>query len=88
MVDRFRTAEAELTQWVLDHPDEAKSLVVSELKAETNSAVKPELIAHAWPRIRLTDTASRTGIELFVTRAKDAGLLKSVPDLAKLVIGP
>jgi len=88
LVDRFRTAEAELTQWVLDHPDEAKALVAQELKAETGGEVKPELIAHAWPRIRLTNTVSRSGLDLFVTRAKDAGLLKSVPDLSKLVVGP
>jgi NitT/TauT family transport system substrate-binding protein len=85
IVDRFRSAEAELTQWVLDHPAEAQALVVGELRAETHGEVKPELIAHAWPRIRLTNTVSRAALELFVNRAKDAGLLKTAPDLAKLL---
>ncbi len=88
IVDRFRSAEAELTQWVLDHPAEAQALVVGELRAETNGDVKPELIAHAWPRIRLTNTVSRAALELFVNRAKDAGLLKTAPDLGKLIEAP
>jgi NitT/TauT family transport system substrate-binding protein len=86
LVKRFRVAEADLDRWIADHPQEAQELVRSELAAETHSDVKPALIAHAWPRIRLASTVSRDTLQRFVDRAKDAGLLKTTPDLKNLVV--
>jgi NitT/TauT family transport system substrate-binding protein len=85
VVQRVRAAEAELDSWIHEHPQEAQELIHAELSAETHTEVKPALIAHAWPRIRLTTTVSRDTLQRFVERAKDAGLLRTVPDLAKLV---
>jgi NitT/TauT family transport system substrate-binding protein len=85
VVQRFRAAEAELDRWIIEHPQEAQDLIRAELSAETHTEVKPALIAHAWPRIRPTTAISRDALQRFVDRAKEAGLLKSVPDLATLV---
>jgi NitT/TauT family transport system substrate-binding protein len=85
LVARFRTAEAELDTWITAHPAEAQAMVQAELRAETHSDVSTALIAHAWPRIHLTTTVSRDVLQKFVTRAKEAGLLKTAPDLTSLV---
>ena len=48
----------------------------------------PDLIAHAWNRIVLTNDVSREGLEQFVAKATAAGFLKQAPDLSKLLVNP
>jgi NitT/TauT family transport system substrate-binding protein len=83
---RFAAAHDELTQWILAHPDEAQKLVTEELAAETQSAVKPELIAHCWPRLHFTSKISLPPLQSFVKAAQDAGFLKDAGDISKLVV--
>ncbi len=45
-----------------------------ELAEETKGKIAPELIAHAWDSIVLTNDVSRDSLETFVTNAKAAGL--------------
>jgi NitT/TauT family transport system substrate-binding protein len=88
LVDKFVAAHKALTDWIGDNPEAAQKLVVDELAAETHGTIQPELIAHAWPRIHLTAEVSRDSLERFVARARDAGYMKSAPDLARLVVQP
>ena len=85
---KFAAAHAELTKWVVAHPEEAQLLVRDELAAETKSAVAADLVAHAWTRIRLTDSVARPALEHFVDNATKAGFLKTKPDLARFVVTP
>ena len=81
-------AHAALTDWIVAHPTEAQAAVLAELAAETRAEIKPELVAHAWPRLVLTAAIDRPAIEAFVTKSKNAGFLKTVPDLGRLFEAP
>jgi NitT/TauT family transport system substrate-binding protein len=85
---RFVAAHDELTQWIRSHPAEAQALVRDELAAETRTELKPELIGRAWSRIVLTSEVSRDALERFVAKARDAGFLRSAPQLGRLVETP
>ena len=88
LVRRVVAAHAALTHWILANPAEARDLIRQELEAETRAKVSAGLVAHAWPRIILTNRVSRDALETFVAKAKDAGFLRGTPDLARLVETP
>jgi NitT/TauT family transport system substrate-binding protein len=85
---RFVAAHEQLTEWVRAHPEEAQAAVREELAAETRTEIKPALIARAWKRIVFTSKVSREALEQFVAKAKDAGFLRSAPDLGRLIERP
>ena len=84
----FVAAHAELTDWIAAHAAEAQALVTAELAEETHSAVKPELIAHCWPRLHFTADISVEPLAAFVKAAQTAGFLQDAGDLSQLVIKP
>jgi NitT/TauT family transport system substrate-binding protein len=86
IVAKFVQAHRELTQWIQQHPDEAQKLVQEELNAETKGKISPELIAHAWNNIILTDQVSLPELQQFVTHAQAAGFMKQAPDLSQLIV--
>ena len=88
LAQRLTAAHEELTAWIKDHPAEAQAMARDELAAETRTEVKPELVSRAWARITLTPEVSRGAMERFVAKAKDAGFLRSAPDLSRLVEKP
>lgn len=88
VVKTFVAAHHELTEWIKAHPAEAQELVRKELAEEVRSAVSPELIARAWKRITLVRDADAAELKSFVDNAQKAGLLKTAPDLSKLVETP
>ena len=88
IVGKFVAANRELTQWIQQHPDEAQKLVQYELTAETKGKIAPDLIAHAWNSIILTNDVSLDSLEKFVANAKAAGFLRQTPDLAQILVQP
>jgi NitT/TauT family transport system substrate-binding protein len=85
---RFVQAHQELTAWIRANPDQARAMVRDELAAETRVEVSPDLVGRAWGRIELTNDVSRGALERFVASAKEAGFLRTAPDLARLVEAP
>jgi NitT/TauT family transport system substrate-binding protein len=85
---RFVAAHDELTTWTRDHPAEAQAIVRDELAAETHTEMKGDLIARAWGRTVLTSAVSREPLERLVAKARDAGFLRTAPDLSRLVEKP
>ena len=81
-------ANAELTQWIQAHPEEAQKTLIAELKAETRSDFAPGAVAHAWKRIKFTTEVSRDLVTKAVQDGKDAGFLKGATDTSKLVETP
>lgn len=81
-------ANAELTEWIKAHPDDAKRLARDELKAETRADMDPALIDQAWAHIKLTPDVSTAAMQSFVDKAKSVGFLRNAPDLARLVQTP
>ncbi len=84
LAKKLIAAHQELTQWIKEHPAEAKALIKAELTELTKIAPKDELIDKALSRIVLTNEASRASLDQMVISAKKAGFLKDIPALDQL----
>lgn len=78
-------AHRELTQWILDHPEEAQARVVEELTELTQAPMEPELVRSAWKRLRMTTEIDLPGLQQFVDDAQKAGLLDRIPPLDGMI---
>ena len=78
-------AHRELTQWIIEHPEEAQARVVDELTQLTQAPMEPELVRSAWKRLKLTDAIDLPGLEQFVKDAQASGLLDRVPPLEGMI---
>jgi len=85
---KFTQAHGELTQWIINNPEEAQRVVKAELLEETRSDMTPELIAAAWKRIVFTAETPRAAVESFMQNSVQAGFIKTAPDLSKLFEKP
>lgn len=81
-------AHAELTQWIIDHPEEAQAHVVAELTELTQAPFDPELVRSAWKRLTLTTQIDLPGLKQFVADAQGCGLLDRVPPLEPMIYQP
>jgi NitT/TauT family transport system substrate-binding protein len=81
-------AHTELTDWINQHPSEAKTLIQAELTAEMRHDFSPQVIEKSWPRLRFTPEISRAPFEAFLIDAKKAGFLHQSVDLSRLVEAP
>ena len=78
-------AHQELTQWIIDHPEEAQARVVEELTELTQAPMEPELVRSAWNRLKLTTDIDLPGLKQFVEDAQAADLLDHVPPLDGMI---
>ena len=78
-------AHQELTQWIIDHPEEAQARVVEELTLLTQAPMEPELVRSAWNRLKLTTDIDLPGLKQFVQDAQAADLLDRVPPLDGMI---
>ena len=78
-------AHQKLTQWIIDHPEEAQARVVEELTLLTQAPMEPELVRSAWKRLKLTTDIDLPGLKQFVQDAQEAGLLDRVPPLDGMI---
>jgi NitT/TauT family transport system substrate-binding protein len=85
LANKIAKANAELTQWIQAHPDEAQKTFITELKAETKSDFAPEAVTQAWTRIKFTNDVSSDLIKKAVQEGKDARFLKGGTDTSRLV---
>ena len=81
---RVIAAHKKLTQWIIEHPEEAQAHVADEMMYLTQSDEKEReefktIIKGAWPRMTLTDTVDVDGLEQFVRDGQSSGLLDYVP---------
>src|SRR6202162_1943894 len=88
LANKFWQAHRELTDWILNNPEEAQKIVKSELIAETRSVMSAELIAHAWKRIIFTSEIPRASVQAFVANSQKAGFMKTAPDISRLFETP
>jgi NitT/TauT family transport system substrate-binding protein len=84
LAKKLVAAHKELTQWIKDHPAEAKVLIKAELTELMKAAPKDELIDKALSRIVITDEVSRASLDKMVISAQKAGFLKEIPALDQL----
>ncbi len=81
-------AHKDLTQWILEHPEEAQAHVVNELTELTQAPFDPELVRAAWQRLKLTTEVDIPGLRQFVEDAQSCGLLDHVPALDGMLYNP
>jgi NitT/TauT family transport system substrate-binding protein len=84
LAKKFAQAHSELTDWIVQNPEEAQRLIKAELLEETKSDMTPQVIASAWKRIVFTSEPPRAAVEKFMPNPMRAGFIKSAPDLSKL----
>lgn len=84
----LQQAHKELTQWIIDHPEEAQARVVEELTELTQAPMDAQLVRHAWQRLHLTTEVDLHGLQQFVEDAQKAGLLDRVPPVAGMLAKP
>ncbi len=85
LTKKLIAAHKELTQWIKDHPAEAKALIKAELTELMKATPKDELLDKALSRIVITDEISRPSLDKMVTSAQKAGFLKDIPSLDQLL---
>jgi NitT/TauT family transport system substrate-binding protein len=88
VVRRFVAAHRELTEWIVQNPAEAQRMIRDELRAGFRVEMSPELIARAWSRMTPTSETSLAAFQAVIDGAQQAGFLRSVPDLARLIETP
>ena len=88
LAKKFALAHAELTDWIIQNPEEAQRLIKAELLEETKSDMTPQVIASAWKRIAFTSETPRAAVEKFMQNSVRAGFIKTAPDLSKLFETP
>jgi NitT/TauT family transport system substrate-binding protein len=85
LVQKFTAAHRELTQWMIDNPEEAKKRVRDELSAITRKEIPLSLIEEAWTRLSPSNEISVEPFQKFLDQARLVGFLRAQVDLSKLV---
>lgn len=88
LAQKIAQANAELTEWIKAHPEEAQKLLLQELEEETKSKIEPESIAQAWQRIKFTTEVAPQLVTKAVADGKAAGFIKGSTDTSKLIATP
>lgn len=75
----------ELTQWINQHPDDAKWIMNAEIKQETHSSLADDVLSEAWSRIDVTYDPLRSSLLAAAQQAFKLSLLgHEQPDLSGL----
>ena len=85
LAKKLVAAHHELTEWIKQHPAEARELIKAELKELTTKAPGDPLLDRALPRVVLSDEISRPALDVMVESAKKAGFLHDIPSLDALL---
>lgn len=85
VVEAVRVAHRELSQWIIDHPEEAQQMVINELRELTKSTFDPQLVRRSWGRIRVQPELNVQLLQHFVRDAHRSGFLKEEPDITHLI---
>ena len=84
LVEKFISAQRELTEWINKNPAEAQKLAHAELQTLTGGKIPFELVKKAWGRLTFTSTANRKSLRDFVDSAYKCRLLKTDVDITNL----
>lgn len=82
LVKAWLTAHVAVTQWELASPDEAKTLLNSEIERLTEKKLADEVLNQAWDRLRPTWDPISSSLLISADSAFNAGFLDEKPDLS------
>jgi NitT/TauT family transport system substrate-binding protein len=81
LVKAWLTAHVEITQWEVDHPAEAQTLLNAEIEKLTGKKLADEVLQAAWSRMRPTWDPIAPSLLESANAAFAAGFLNEKPDL-------
>lgn len=83
VVKNWLRAHVELTDWIVAHPADAKTLINQQIQKETTKALKPEVLDEAFGRMTVTYDPLRNSLLTSAHSAFQLGFLgKQMPDLS------
>lgn len=85
LIAKFVAAHKALTDWIIDHPEEAKKRVADELTRQMRRPFPPELVERAWPRLVFDNTITADEFRTSLEAAQVVGFLRGKHDLSGLV---
>lgn len=85
IVEKWLRAHVELTDWIKDHPAEAKQLLNRQIQRETGKALSAPVLDDAYSRMQPTYDPLRASLMTAAKSAFDAGFLgRQMPDLSHM----
>ncbi len=85
VVKNWVRANVELTDWINDHPSEAKKLLNQQILAETGRALPSVVLDDAFSRLQVTCDPLHSALMTAAQQAFDDGFLgRQMPDLSRL----
>jgi NitT/TauT family transport system substrate-binding protein len=89
LLRKWIAAHVELTQWINQHPEQAKKILNEEIAAETTKALPQATLDSAWKRLEITYDPVRASLMKSAEDAHRIGFLKTRPDLSRIYdLGP
>ena len=87
LVAKFKAAHLELTQWLTDHPAEARARVRAGLSAEMKREMSAALVENAWKRLHFSAQVTQAQFDTLVADAQSVGFLRNALPLDRLFSG-
>jgi NitT/TauT family transport system substrate-binding protein len=84
LIKKWIAAQIELTQWIKEHPDEAKAILKAELKEEIYFALPADVFERAWKNLELTYDPIVLSLYQSGENAFKVGFLKEQPNLESI----
>ncbi|MBL8094697.1 MAG: ABC transporter substrate-binding protein [Anaerolineales bacterium] len=81
IIRNWLRAHVAITQWELEHPDEAKAAVNAEIERITGRKLPDAVLEQAWTRLRVTWDPIAPSLTTAAESAFTAGFLNEKPDL-------
>jgi NitT/TauT family transport system substrate-binding protein len=82
IVRQWLGAHVDITQWETEHPQEAQTLLNTEIERLTGKKLDPQVLAQAWSRLKPTWDPVSSSLIASAKAAYTAGFLKEEPDLS------
>lgn len=86
LVKKWLSAHVELTEWINQHPAEAKQLANEELRKEMMKGLSAKVLDRAWNNIELTYDPIRSSLFKYAEEAYEIGFIKDYPNLSQLYV--
>ena len=82
---KFLAAHRQITDWIIQNPEEAKKLVNQGFERVTHKTIDAEILDQAWKRVTFTTDPMQASVQGQASAAHKVGFLKKEPVLAELV---
>jgi NitT/TauT family transport system substrate-binding protein len=85
LVQNIIDAHKEAVQFILDKPEEAKTITINDIKETTGQELGKEVVDLAWERIGFTYEVDQDAVQAFADSSYALKFLKEQPDFTNLI---